>query len=163
AQAMGAFAPDVTVVPNACELPSAIPAYPRPRELDGLTGPIIGYSGNLSDRVDIDLLDAVVRARPDWSFVFVGSAHLDRSALRLQQQPNAHFVGPKPYEQALALMQHFDVALIPHVDNEMTQSMNPLKAYVYVALGVPIVATPVSNLDELAEFITVAAGPAAFI
>src|SRR5207253_223873 len=59
AQAMRAFAPDVHVVANACELPSAIPAHPRPAELDGLRGPIIGYCGNLSDRVDIDLLDEV--------------------------------------------------------------------------------------------------------
>jgi glycosyltransferase involved in cell wall biosynthesis len=163
ADAMAAFAPEVHVVPNACEPPSAIPTYPRPSELDGLNGPVIGYCGNLSDRVDIDLLDEVVRARPDWSFVFVGSAHLDRSALRLQDQPNAHFVGPKPHDEALAFMQYFDVALIPHVHNEMTRSMNPLKAYVYVAVGIPIVATPVSNLDELAEFITVAATPPTFV
>ena len=30
---------------------------------------------------------------------------------------------------------HVDVALIPHVDNEMTRSMNPLKAFVYCVGG----------------------------
>jgi hypothetical protein len=45
----------------------------------------------------------------------------------------------------------------------MTRSMNPLKAYVYVTVGVPIVATPVANLDDLAEFITIAATPAQFV
>ena len=40
--------------------------------------------------------------------------------------------------------------------------MNPLKAYVYCAAGVPVVSTPVANLDELASVITIAEGPAAF-
>jgi hypothetical protein len=62
-----------------------------------------------------------------------------------------------------AYLAHFDVALVPHVDNEMTRSMNPLKAYVYAAAGLPIVSTPVANLGELEGFVTVAAGPDAFV
>jgi hypothetical protein len=36
--------------------------------------------------------------------------------------------------------------------------MNPLKAYVYCSLGVPIVSSPVANLEQLAPYITVANG-----
>ena len=72
-------------------------------ELQLLAGPIIGYVGNLSDRIDIALLDELARARPHWNFVFVGSAHLDRSILRLDRQPNVHFLGVKPYEEAQAV------------------------------------------------------------
>ena len=94
--------------------------------------------------------------------MFVGSAHLDRSILRLESEPNVHFVGVKPYEETLRFIEHFDVALIPHLDNEMTRSMNPLKAFVYCAAGVPVVSTPIANLDELADLITVAEGPIEF-
>ena len=59
-----------------------------PAELRALSGPVIGYVGNLSDRIDLDLLDDLVRARPDWQFVFVGSAHLDRTILRLDRHDN---------------------------------------------------------------------------
>jgi hypothetical protein len=71
-------------------------------------------------------------------------------------------VGVRPYDVALQFLQHFDVALIPHVDNEMTRSMNPLKAFVYCASGVPVVSTPIANLGDLADLITVAEGPIEF-
>jgi hypothetical protein len=159
---MQRFARAVHVVPNGCELPTGAPASTRPKELQGLRGPIIGYVGNLSSRIDIPLLETLVAGHPAWHFVFVGSAHLDRSILRLESQPNVHFVGPKPYEETLRFVEHFDVGLIPHLDNDMTRSMNPLKAFVYCAAGVPVVSSKIANLDELADLITVAEGPIEF-
>jgi glycosyltransferase involved in cell wall biosynthesis len=163
AQSMQQFTSMVHVVPNGCELPDREPPSPRPRELRNLRGPIIGYVGNLSSRIDLGLLEALARARPDWHLVLVGSAHLDPSILRLDAHPNVHFVGVKPYDETRRLVEHFDVALIPHLDNEMTRAMNPLKAFVYCAAGVPVVSTPISGLDELADLITVAEGPNGFI
>jgi glycosyltransferase involved in cell wall biosynthesis len=163
AESMRAFAARVDLVPNACELPDTVVHGPRPAELADIRGPIIGYAGNLSDRIDLPLLRDLARARRDWTFVLLGSAHLDQSALALADEPNVRLLGTRRYSEAQAIIQHFDVGLIPHVDNEMTRSMNPLKAFVYCALGVPIVSTPVANIDEMAEFITVADGVDAFL
>jgi glycosyltransferase involved in cell wall biosynthesis len=162
AEAMRAFAPDVQVVSNGLELYRPADAVHPPRELRHLSGPVIGYIGNLSQRLDIPLLRTLARHHREWQFVLVGSAHGNRSVLQLRKQPNVHFVGVKPYDEALQFLQHFDVALIPHVDNDMTRSMNPLKAFVYCASGVPVVSTPVANLGELADLITVAQGPDEF-
>ena len=93
AERMSEFTADVHLVPNGCETPDPGPRGPRPVELQGLVGPVIGYVGNLSDRIDIELLDDLARARPNWQFVFVGSAHLDQTILRLDRHPNVHFVG----------------------------------------------------------------------
>ena len=163
ADAMSEFAADVHLVPNGCELPGEFPPSDPPPELASLSGPVIGYVGNLSDRIDIDLLDDLVRARPSWQFVFVGSTHLDQTILRLDRHHNAHFLGVRPYEQAKRLIQHLDVALIPHLDNEMTRSMNPLKAFVYCAAGVPVVSTPIANIEDLGSLITVATGAERFL
>jgi len=163
AESMRQFAPDVHVVPNALEMPADAPTPKRPRGLRGLSGPVVGYAGNLSGRIDIELLRRLAQARRDWSFVFVGSTHLDQSAIALASEPNVRLIGTKRYEEAQAIIRHFDVALIPHLDNKMSRSMNPLKAYVYCSLGVPIVSSPVANLDQLAEFITFADGPDEFI
>ena len=162
AERMRSYARHVHVVPNGLELlPEADPGV-RPRELRHLRGPIVGYAGNLSSRLDIDLLDAVVGNNPQWNFVFVGSAHADRSILRLDVHRNVHFLGARRFDEVRHVVEHFDVGLIPHLDDEMTRSMNPLKAFVYAAAGVPIVATPVSNLDELSSLISVAEGPGPF-
>lgn len=163
ATSMRAFTSRVHVVPNACEPPEPAAPSTRPRQLSGLRGPVIGYAGNLSDRIDIPLLRHIVRARRDWNLVLMGSAHLDRAALALADEPNVRFLGAQPYERARQVIRHFDVGLIPHLDNEMTRSMNPLKAYVYCSLGVPVVSTPVANIDELAELISVADDPRAFV
>jgi glycosyltransferase involved in cell wall biosynthesis len=163
ATSMQQFTEHVEVIGNACELPDRAGPGPRPPELRDVRGPIIGYAGNLSDRIDIDLLRSLAQMRSDWTFVFLGSAHLDRSALTLAELPNVLFIGTEPYEQAREIIRHFDVGLIPHIDNAMTRSMNPLKAYVYCSLGVPIVSAPVANLEELAEFITIARGPSEFV
>jgi hypothetical protein len=163
ATSMRELAGRVEVVPNACELPDPAARWPRPPELAEVRGPIIGYAGNLSDRVDLDLLDALARARRDWTFVIVGSTHLDRSALALDHEPNVRLLGTRPYDEARGIIAHFDVGLIPHLDNAMTRSMNPLKAFVYASLGVPIVATPVANMEEMSELITVADGVDGFV
>jgi glycosyltransferase involved in cell wall biosynthesis len=164
AESMRKFTSEVHVVTNGCELID-LAVGPAPAELRALgPGPIIGYVGNLSSRLDIPLLQHAIRSHREWQFVFIGSAHLDDAALRLAVESNVHFLGIKPYDEAVHFVQHFDVALIPHLDNQMTRSMNPLKAYVYCAAGVPVVATRVANLDELAPFdVTVADGPDAFI
>jgi glycosyltransferase involved in cell wall biosynthesis len=163
AETMGRLAPAVHVVPNGCELPSDLPTGPCPPDLAELGRPVIGYVGNLSSRLDIPLIEGIARARPQWQIVLIGSTHLDRSILRLEGLPNVHFLGVKPYDEALLYIRHLDVALIPHLDNEMTRAMNPLKAFVYGAAGVPVVSTPIANIGELASLITVAEGRDAFV
>jgi glycosyltransferase involved in cell wall biosynthesis len=162
AEAMRRFAPEVHVVPNGCELLDLTGGVPKPKELEGLAGPVIGYVGNLSQRLDIPLLEALATDHRDWQFVFVGSAHHDRTILALGALDNVHFLGVRPYEESLRFMRHFDVAIIPHLDDRMTRSMNPLKAFVYCSTGVPVVSTPVANLEVLYGLITIADGPTAF-
>lgn len=148
----------IAVVPNGLELPSPGGRGARPSELDGLVGPVLGYVGNLSSRIDIDLLEQIARARPQWNIVLVGSAHLDRTIFRLEYLQNVHFLGVKPYAEARRIVAHLDVGLIPHLDNDMTRAMNPLKAFVYAAAGVPVVSTPIANLADLGDLVTVASG-----
>jgi hypothetical protein len=164
--AMRRLAPvDIHVVPNGCELfgPEAS-GWERPPELCDVPGPVVGYAGNLDPaRLDLDLLDHIARRRPRWQLVFIGSSHIDENVLRLQGHPNVHFLGVKRYEQALRYIRHFDVGIVPHRDNALTRSMNPLKAFVYCALGVPVVTTDIANLEELRDMVRVARSRRGFV
>lgn len=164
ANAMSRFTPEVTVVPNGLDLP-APDRRPSdvPADLATIGGPVIGYVGNLSSRLDLALVEAIADARPRWQFVFIGSAHLDRSVLDLGRRPNVHFLGVKPHHEVAQYLDHFDVAIIPHLDNEMTQAMNPLKAFVYAAAGVPVVSTPIPNLGHLGTVMTIARSAEGFL
>jgi glycosyltransferase involved in cell wall biosynthesis len=134
------------VVPNATELFDDRRRR-RPRELRHLKGPIIGYSGTLSFRLDLELLERIARERPDCQLVIVGSAHGSEDVLALDRHPNVHFLGVRTYPEVTRYIRCFDVAIIPHLDDEMSRAMNPLKAYLYASCGVPAVATRISNLD----------------
>ncbi|WBV44042.1 glycosyltransferase [Pseudoroseomonas cervicalis] len=160
-----AFAPlsplPVHVVPNACEFYGAIGG--RPAELQDIEGPVIGYVGNLRARIDVALLESLIAARPGWTFVLIGSAHGESEIPRLRRHPNVRLLGPKVYEQALGYMRCFDVAIMPHLRNAVSERMNPLKLYVYVALGIPVVSSDVANIDELRDRIAVAADAEDFL
>jgi glycosyltransferase involved in cell wall biosynthesis len=157
------WTPRVHLVPNGVEYPVAVADRGMPSELSALVGPIVGYVGNLSSRIDVDLLARVAQSRPDWNLVFVGSAHAGRDILRLTKFGNVHFLGPRTYEVAKTFVRHFDVGIVPHLDNDMTRAMNPLKAYLYCSLGVPVVSTDIANLGGLRQFITVTSGADEFV
>jgi hypothetical protein len=147
---------EVHVIPNAAEIFPAERRWERPDELVGLSGPVVGYVGNLRDRIDVDLLEFISDKRPDWHVVLIGSAHKDPPVLALRGRPNVHFLGVKQYEEALGYISSFDAAIMPHLINQVSERMNPLKLYVYHSLGVPIVTTRVANIDEISPFATVA-------
>ncbi len=156
---------NVHLIPNACELPEKGEIKTKqPRELRKLKGPIIGYVGNLSSRIDIDLLEYIAKDRPHWNLVLIGSMHLSKEVLmRLSDYENVHFLGVKIYAKVRQYISNFDVAIIPHLDNDLTRSMNPLKLFVYCSMNVPVVTTDVANIDELRDMVAVASGKNDFV
>ena len=163
-ESMKPFSNNIHLVPNAVEILKEAHAWRKPRELARMDGPIVGYVGNLDIiRIDLELLKAVASGRPDWNLVFIGSMHKGREIKVLEKHGNVHFLGVRVYEQALRYIRHFDVAIIPHLDNELTRSMNPLKLYVYQSLHVPVVSTRIENIEDFGGSVHVADTPEAFI
>lgn len=143
-----AWAPQVRYLPNAVEGPSV--GGPVPPELGGLPRPILGYAGTQHpSRLDVELLAGVAEARPDWSFVLLGPDALgEAAAARLLSLPNVHHLGVRPHRVIRDYLSALDVCLIPHLVNDFTRSLDPLKLYEYLAAGRPVVATPVGNAPE---------------
>ena len=162
--AMLSYTDEVHVVANAAEIIDGAESWKRPRALRRLGGPVIGYAGNLEAvRLDVDLVASIAAERPDWQFVFIGSAQRGEPLRAIGHRPNVHLLGVRRYHEARRFIRHFDVAIIPHLDNELTRHMNPLKLYVYFCLGVPIVATPIANTGALGEFVEVGRTAAEFV
>jgi len=124
----------------------ALNALPRPRVV--FTGAIAAA------KLDIELIAALARARPSWSFALVGPVGLgdpltDISALR--REPNVHLLGARAYEQLPQVLRGADVALIPYARNELTNSIFPMKVYEYLAAGLPVIATSLPALAGVSE------------
>lgn len=123
--------------------------WTMPEELARMEGPIIGYVGNLDPgRLDLNIIEEIAIRKPNYNIVLIGSSHMGADKLiELNKYDNIHLLGVIPYEESVKYIKYFDVGIIPHYDNEMTQSMNPLKLYVYHALGIKIVTTKLKGLD----------------
>lgn len=151
--AMHELSAQITVIPNACEIPE-INVFPkRPRKLKGIDGPIIGYVGNLSLRIDLELLEKMARHSNKWTIVLIGSATERSEILELKKYRNVRFLGVIPYKKVGAYLDYFDVGIVPHLVNEMTQSMNSLKIFTYCSRGIPVVSTEIENVAELASMV----------
>jgi glycosyltransferase involved in cell wall biosynthesis len=138
-----------TALDDATRIPADLAALPRPR---------IGFFGTLRDFIDLDLIAAVARARPAWSFALVGQQLCDVSMLR--GLPNVHLLGQKPHAELPAYCRGFDVGLVPYRIDERVRYVNPLKLREYLAAGVPAVATPMPEVLPLAHLCRIAASPA---
>lgn len=117
---------------------------------------VVGFFGLLDERIDPDLVIAVARARPDDVFLFVGPRAADMG--RLEAVPNVRLLPPVPYAELPCLASGFDVAWLPYRINALTVNIHPLKLKEYLALGCPVLSTPLPEVADLAGHVTVAAG-----
>jgi glycosyltransferase involved in cell wall biosynthesis len=163
AEAFADYADPIQIVPNGTERFDEIPETAAPPSVSALKRPIIGYAGNLRDRIDWDLLSTVAAERPNWSLVLAGSSNDNPSAQHLARFPNVTLLGVVEYPRLLSYLRAFDVGIVPHVNNSLTEKMNPLKLYNYFGAGIPIVSTEVANLDDLKPYIRTASDPDSFI
>jgi glycosyltransferase involved in cell wall biosynthesis len=146
----------VELIPNGVDVELFQAPRPRPAALPA--APVALYVGTLhTERVDVDLVLDVAAARPDIQVVLVGPNSLPaEETARLERVPTIHLLGPRPYEQVPAFMQHADVIIVPHQVNPFTESLDPIKAYECLAVGRPTVATPVAGFRDLGPPVVVA-------
>lgn len=128
--------------------------YPKPAELAGRTGKVIGFVGNLDElRIDYPLLKKVAQDHPDKTVLLVGPVNSpEPAAIGLDQMPNVVFAGSRRLHELPPLLQHMDVVMIPFLKNTLTKSIYPLKINEYLAAGRPVVATSFSDDIRFFEF-----------
>ena len=110
-----------------------------------ISGPKMGYFGVIDERIDLELISAVAKARPDYAFIFVGPV-AKIAPKDLPSAPNIHYLGPKAYADLPAYISEWDVALMPFALNEATKFISPTKTPEYLAAGRPVISTPVPDV-----------------
>lgn len=129
---------------------------PEQRAVIDIGKPIAGYFGAIAAWLDYSLLITAARSMPNFTFVLIG-IDFDGSGSVLDAAPeNLHVLPPVPYEALPKFAVWFDVALLPFQVNDITEATSPLKLFEYMALGLPIVSTPIREAKRYAS-VTVAA------
>lgn len=117
-------------------------------DIQQIPGPIIGYIGAiLSHRLDIDLLVALCKNKPEWSFVFIGKEDDAFKSSVLHQLKNVYFLGLKKENELPKYLHYFDVAINPQALNDYTEANYPRKIDEYLAMGKPVVATDTTTMS----------------
>ena len=117
----------------------------EPADQASIPHPRLGYCGVIDERMDLDLLATVAAANPHWHFVMIGPV-VKIANSDLPVADNIHYLGGKKYEELPSYLSGWDVALLPFALNESTRFISPTKTPEYLAAGLPVVSTPITDV-----------------
>lgn len=136
-------------------------AATRPADVADIAGPVVGYVGVVYDQIHYDLLKYAARQRPKWTFVHIGPYRI--AGDYFADCPNVRLLHFKPKAELPAYISGFDAAVCLFRQNDFTRMVNPLKVYEYLAMGVPVVSTPMAEIEHLSEVVRFEREPERFV
>jgi glycosyltransferase involved in cell wall biosynthesis len=143
-------AKNVALIRNGCDYE----LFAR-TQIGGGPRKVIGYYGAISDWLDIPLIAALARRRPEWDFLLIGATY-GANLLPLGDLPNVTLPGEKPYAELPEWLSVMDVCIIPFKRIPLTEATNPVKVYEMLAAGKPVVSTPIPEVAALAPLVRLA-------
>lgn len=153
-ETLSAYNTNTHLIPNGAnyDLFSRVddPELPIPDDLFTIQKPILGFIGALQDCIDYKLVADTAVRRPEWSFVFVGPKLSGVDISLIENLPNVHILGLRPYKEIVSYIACFDVCLNLFRTGDLAKDVSPLKFYEYLATGKPIVSTP--QPDQVMDF-----------
>ncbi|RXR27149.1 glycosyltransferase [Oerskovia turbata] len=151
----------VTLVTNGVDVDRY--RQPRERPADLPAGPVALYLGTVHrDRFDLDLVARTATTTAGTGTVVVVGPVLDLTSQEYDDLTRAgvRILGARPWTEVPAYLQHATALLVPHLVDDFTDSLDPLKLYEYRAVGRPVVATPVAGFRDADDPRVTVADPA---
>jgi len=137
----------------------------QPADQSAILGPKIGYCGVIDERMDLELLANLADSRPEWQIVMIGPA-VKIGFEELPKRPNIHYLGEKPYQKLPSYFAGWEVGLLPFARNDATRYISPTKIPEYLAAGLPVVSTSITDVVNpygVRGFASIADSPAEFV
>lgn len=140
---------DIKYLPNGVNMDDfSIEVYECPDDIKDIKDEkICIYIGAIAEWIDFDKVKKVINQMSDVNFVFIGPKHVDFS--EIESNKNVRYLGKKPYKELIKYLKYSNVAWIPFVRNNLTDAINPVKLYEYLAAGVPTVTTRFKEIEYL--------------
>jgi len=136
--------------------------WDQPSDIASIPQPRLGYFGMIDYwLMDQELIRHVSRKRPEWQWVLIG---LKSTRLEVEDLPNVHYLGSKPYEEMPRYAAQFQVCVLPWVTaNEFVSYGSAIKVREYLATGKPVVITPLYEYEPLDGILRISRGYDDFI
>jgi glycosyltransferase involved in cell wall biosynthesis len=140
---------------------------PVPAEIAGLSRPLIGFYGALSNyKVDLELIIKLAREKPGYNFILIGQVGVSERRTdmgELKNLPNVYLLGPRPYQDLPGFIKGCDALMIPYRINEYTRGCYPIKFHEMLATGKPVVITKLEALSKFHHLVYTADSKQQFI
>ncbi|BCU54406.1 glycosyltransferase [Enterobacter kobei] len=114
---------------------------------ESIPHPRLGFCGVIDERMDLGMISALADAHPDWQLVMVGPV-VKIDPATLPQRDNIHYLGMQPYQALPHFLAGWDVCLMPFALNASTQFISPTKVLEYMAAQLPVVSTPITDVEK---------------
>jgi teichuronic acid biosynthesis glycosyltransferase TuaH len=148
AEHWSALGADPVLIPNGCYAAGTAPA---PAVID-LPRPVAGLVGQLTERIDMRLLEAVADAGLSLLLVGPYDARWEHERwAALTARPNVRYVGRVPAEEVLRYLAAIDVGLTPYADSPFNEASFPMKTLEYFSAGLPVVSTDLPGSQWLRD------------
>jgi teichuronic acid biosynthesis glycosyltransferase TuaH len=129
-----------TVLPNGCWPVKDSRTAPASAAA-GLPRPVVGLIGQLSERIDIDVLESIVAAGLSLLMVGPHDPRWEQHRFeRLVKRPGVRYVGSVPVSEVRTYLGAIDVGITPYRDTAFNRASFPLKTLEYLGAGVPVVS-----------------------
>ena len=161
---IGEYHGDLVVLKNGCDFEfwSGTRAFTYEEPSDESC--VALYQGGINYRLDYELLKSVTDGLPEWQFWFCGpAANAPYPWHELVERPNVHYLGTLTPEWIADAARRAKVGIIPFNNTNYIRNSLPLKAYEYVACGLPVVSVPITELEARPDLFRIATTPHDFI
>ncbi len=115
------------------------------------------YAGGLTEhrgiQVALDAVNIIKNVIPNIKFRIIGDGRykkeLQKKAAKLKIKQNVLFTGWLQFEEMLNHLTESDIAIIPHLKNEHTDTTIPHKLFQYFAAGKPVISSDCIPLKRI--------------
>lgn len=126
-----------------------------PNSMRDLPQPIVGFYGGLDEyRMDVALMIKIARHIKPGTLVLIGPQQMDLS--KVLAEPNVKHIAQVPPQDLAVHAAHFEVGIIPFLQNDFNKMCNPIKLKEYLALGFPIVVMSLPAFEQYQSVIYMA-------
>lgn len=130
---------------DAAHFRKARSLFDDPADQLGIPHPRLGFFGVVDERMDLQLVREIATLRPDWQLIMIGPiAKIDPDSLPRAQ--NIHWLGCRDYKELPQYLAGWDVGIMPFAINDATRFISPTKTPEFLAAGVPVVSTPITDV-----------------
>ena len=134
-------------IPNWYMLPAGA-HIPNRCTRDGRQLLNIVYSGNMNDRIDWALLKKLDTLSLPVRYHLVGTCQgVQAEMIDILGSEKFVYHGPKREIDLLRLLCKSDMAILPHLADDCSSYMNPIKVSMFACLGLPCISTQIAGVD----------------